>query len=68
MYGATEKCLIRGKPHTVGCYWRITVFLKLVSHWDASAICDYFETNLRHVLATEIRHCNHNHIAVTPNG
>ena len=32
------------------------------------AICDYFETDLRHVLATEIRHCNHNHIAVTPNG
>ena len=31
------------------------------------AIYDYFETNLRHVLATEIRHCNHNHIAVTPN-
>ena len=32
------------------------------------AICDYFETNLRHVLATEIRHCYHNHIAVTLNG
>ena len=32
------------------------------------AICDYFETHLRHVLAAEIRHCNHNHIAVTPNG
>ena len=32
------------------------------------AICDYFETNLRHVLATEIRHCSHNHIVVTPNG
>ena len=32
------------------------------------AIRDYFETNLRHVLATEIRHCNHNHIAVTPKG
>ena len=31
------------------------------------AIYDYFETNLRHVLATEIRHCNHNRIAVTPN-
>ena len=31
------------------------------------AIYDYFETNLRHILATEIRHCNHNHIAVTPN-
>ena len=31
------------------------------------AIYDYFETNLRHVLATEIRHSNHNHIAVTPN-
>ena len=31
------------------------------------AIYDYFETNLRHVLATEIRHCNHNHIAVTSN-
>ena len=31
------------------------------------AIYDYFETNLRHVLATEIRHCNHDHIAVTPN-
>ena len=32
------------------------------------AIGDYFETNLRHVLATEMRHCNHFHIAVTPNG
>ena len=32
------------------------------------AICDYFETNLRHGLATEIRHCNHNHIAITPKG
>ena len=32
------------------------------------AICDYFETHLRQVLATEIRHCNHNHIAVTPKG
>ena len=31
------------------------------------AICDYFETNLRHVLATIIRYCNHNYIAVTPN-
>ena len=32
------------------------------------AIRDYFETNLRHVLATEIRQCKHNHIAVTPKG
>ena len=32
------------------------------------AICDYFETYLRHVLATEIRLCNHTHIAVTPKG
>ena len=31
------------------------------------AIYDYLETYLRHVLATEIRHCNHNHIAVTSN-
>ena len=40
--------------------------LKLVSHWDASNL-RLFETNLRHVLATEMRHCNHNHIAVSPN-
>ena len=32
------------------------------------SIGDYLETNLRHILATEIRHCNHFHIAVTPNG
>ena len=32
------------------------------------AIGDYLETNLRHILATEMRHCNYFHIAVTPNG
>ena len=48
------------------CPFTLVDTLKLVSHL-MRAIYDYFETNLRHVLATEIRHCNHNHIAVTPN-
>ena len=41
--------------------------LKLVSHLDAGnwrLFRDYFEKRI----ATEIRHCNHLYIAITPNG